>query len=142
MSRFVIFFNRKKSNVANPRVFAGGANSRGWGRAEAPGPARGMFKSRAEARINITGRRSGPAREIPISLVVCPAWHVRFPDYVLSCFALFLLLLDVSWPRCARWPAPSSVLWAAARCPQPAHAVESVMPLYRPSIPLGAVRFT
>ena len=60
MSRFVIFSNSKKSNVSNPTVFAGGANSRRWGRAgpsrrrlaqPAPGPAGDIFsKPRAQAR--------------------------------------------------------------------------------------------
>ena len=52
-SRFVIFSNSKKSNISNPTVFAGGANSRRWGRAgprrrrlaqPAPGPAGDIFK--------------------------------------------------------------------------------------------------
>ena len=52
MSRFVIFSNCKKSNISNPTVFAGGANSRRWGRAgpgrrrlaqPAPGPAGDIF---------------------------------------------------------------------------------------------------
>ena len=37
MPRFVILSNSKNSNIFNPTVFAGGANSRRWGRA---GPGR------------------------------------------------------------------------------------------------------
>ena len=92
MSRFVIFSNSKKSNVSNPTVFAGGANSRRWGRAgpsrrrlaqPAPGPAGDVFKitgpsptksvrfqshatlARPRQRVsNLTGRLPGLAREI------------------------------------------------------------------------------
>lgn len=50
MSRFVMFANSKKSSTSNPRVFAGEANSRGWGRAgpTARDPARDMFESQGE----------------------------------------------------------------------------------------------
>ena len=92
MSRFVMFPNCKKSNISNPTVFAGGANSRRWGRAgpsrrrlaqPAPGPAgdiskitspsptrSGRFQSHATSarpshRVsNLTGRLHGLAREI------------------------------------------------------------------------------
>ena len=92
MSRFVIFSNSNKSNISNPTVFAGGANSRRWGRAgpsrrrlaqPAPGPAGDIFKitgpsptrsvrfqshatsARSGQRVsNLTGRLPGLAREI------------------------------------------------------------------------------
>ena len=92
MSRFVIFSNSKKSNISNPTVFAGGANSRRSGRVgpsrrrlvqPAPGPAGDIFKitgpsptrparfqshatsARPRQRVsNLTGRLPGLAREI------------------------------------------------------------------------------
>ena len=92
MSRFVIFSNCKKSHISNSTVFAGGANSRRWGRAgpgrwrltqPAPGPAGDIFKitgpsptrsvifqshatsARPGQRVaNLTGRLHGLAREI------------------------------------------------------------------------------
>ena len=53
MSCFVILSNCKKSNISNPAVFAGGTNSRRWGRAgpsrrrraqPSPGPVGDIFK--------------------------------------------------------------------------------------------------
>ena len=92
MSRFVILSNFIKSNISNPTVFAGGANSRRWGRAglsrrrlaqPAPGTAGNIFKTtgpsptrsvrfqshatsaRPRQRVsNLTGRLPGLACEI------------------------------------------------------------------------------
>ena len=80
----------------------------------APGPARDVFKSRAQARpglwdFNPTRRRPRPARDISISLVVCLAWPMRFSEYFRFFFALCLLLLEVSRPQRVRQPAPSGV---------------------------------
>ena len=68
------------------------------------------FKSRAQARpglwdSNPTRRRPGPASEFPVSLVVCPAWPVRFSEYF-RCFFVLCLLLEVSRRRRARQPFP------------------------------------
>ena len=150
MSRFVIFSNSKKSNLSNPTVFAGGANSRRWGRAgasrrrlaqPAPGPAGDIFKitgpspirpvrlqahatARPRQRVsNLTGRLPGLAREI------------------LRIFSLFLRA--VSPPRgfeattCSLARAPR-LLWGVARSLQSAYEAESDMPLYRPSDTVGA----
>ena len=93
-SRFVIFSNCQKSNISNPTVFAGGANSRRWGGAgpsrrrlvqPTPGPAGDTFKitgpsptrsvrfqshatsARPGQRVsNLTGRLPGPALDILI----------------------------------------------------------------------------
>ena len=123
MSRFVLFSNCKKSNIANPTVFAGGANSRRWGRAgpsrrrlahTAPGPAGDIFKitgpspTRSE-RFQSTRCRPGPASEFPISLVVCPAWPVRFSEYF-RFFFVVCLLLEVSRQQRARSPGPAASL--------------------------------
>ena len=155
MSRFVIFSNSKKSNISNPTVFAGGANSRRWGRAgpsrrrlaqPAPGPAGDIFKitgpsptrsvrfqshatsARPGQRVsNLTGRLPGLAREI------------------LRIFSLFLRA--VSPPRgfeaatCSLARAPR-LLWGVARSLQPAYEAESAMPLYRPSDTFGAAWVT
>ena len=92
MSRFMSRRDIFKSNISNPTVFAGGANSRRWGRAgpgrrrlaqPAPGPAGDIFKitspsptrsgrfqshatsARPHQRVyNLTGRLPGLAREI------------------------------------------------------------------------------
>ena len=92
MSRLVLFSNCRNSNIFNPTVFAGGSNSRGWGRAgpsrrhlaqSAPGPAGDIFKitgpsptrsvrfqshatsARPGQRVfNLTGHLPGLAREI------------------------------------------------------------------------------
>ena len=156
MSRFVIFSNSKKSNISNPTVFAGGANSRRWGRAgpsrrrlaqPAPGPAGDIFKitgpsptrsvrfqshatsARSGQRVsNLTGRLPGLAREI------------------LRIFSLFLRAA-VSPPRgfeaatCLLARAPR-LLWGVARSLQPAYEAESAMPLYRPSDTVGAAWVT
>ena len=139
MSRFVIFSNCKKYIISNPTVVAGGANYRSWGRAEptAPGPARDIFKSQAQARpglrdSNHARRRPGPASEFPISLVVCPAWPVAF----LRIFSLFLRAVS---PRGFEATTCSLVraqrlVWEVARCPQSAYEAEPVMPLHRVSL--------
>ena len=92
MSLFAIFSICKKSNISNPTVFVGGANSRRWGRAgpsrrrlaqPAPDPAGDIFRitgpsptrsvrfqslatsARPGQRVsNLTGRLPGLAREI------------------------------------------------------------------------------
>ena len=153
MSRFVIFSNSKKSNISNSTVFAGGANSRRWGRAgpgrrrlaqPAPGPAGDIFKitspsptrsgrfqshatsARPHQRVsNLTGRLPGLAREI------------------LRIFSLFLRAAVSPPPRgfeaatCLLARAPR-FLWGVARSLQPAYEAESAMPLYRPSDTVGA----
>ena len=143
MSRFVILSNSKKSNISNPTVFAGGANSRRGGRAgpsrrrlaqPAPGPAGDIFKitgpspvrsvrfqshatsARPRLRVcNLTGRLPGLAREI------------------LRIFSLFLRAVSpprgfevVTWSL-ARAPR---LLWGVARPLQSAYEAESAMPLY------------
>ena len=152
MSRFVIFSSSKKSNISHPTVFAGGANSRRWGRAgpsrrrlaqPAPGPAGGICKitgpsptrsvrfqshatsARPRQRVsNLTGRLPVLAREI------------------LRIFSLFLRA--VSPPRgfeaatCSLARAPR-LLWGVARSLQSAYEAESAMPLYRLSDTVGAV---
>ena len=156
MSRFVIFSNSKKSNISNPTVFAGGANSRRWGRAgpsrrrlaqPAPGPAGDIFKitgpsptrsvrfqshatsARPRQRVsNLTGRLPGLAREI------------------LRIFSLFLRAVSPP-PRgfeaatCSLARAPR-LLWGVARSLQSAYEAESAMPLYRPSDTVGAAWVT
>ena len=152
MSCFVIFSNSKKSNISNPTIFAGGANSRRWGRAgpsrrrlaqPAPGPAGDSFKitgpsptrsvrfqshatsARPRQRVsNLTGRLPGLA---------------RFSKYF-RCFSVLCL----SPPRgfeaatCSLARAPR-LLWGVARSLQSAYEAESAMPLYRPSDTVGAV---
>ena len=157
MSRFVIFSNCRQSNIiSNPTVFAGGANSRRWGRAgpslrrlaqPAPGLASDAFKitgpnptrpvrfqshatsARPRQRVsNLTGRLPGLARVI------------------LIIFSLFLRA--VSPPRgfeaattCSLARAPR-LLWGVARSLQSAYEAESVMPLCRPSDTVGEVWVT
>ena len=143
MSRFAIFSNSKTSNISNPTVFAGGANSRRWGRAgrsrrclaqPAPGPAGDIFKitgpsptrpvrfqshatsARPRQRVsNLTGRLPGLAREI------------------LTIFSLFFRA--VSPPRgfeaattCSLAQAPR-LLWGVARSLQSVYEAESAMSL-------------
>ena len=154
-SRFVIFSISKKSNISNLTVFAGGANSRRWGRAgpgrprlaqRAPGPAGDVFESQAQARPGLsdshpTRRRPRPASEFPISLIVCPAWPVRFSEY----FAVFLRA--VSPPQgfeaatCSLARAPW-LPWGVARSLHSAYAAESAMHLHRPSDTVGAAWVT
>ena len=156
MSRFAIFSNSETSNISNPTVFAGGANSRRWGRAgpsrrrlaqPAPGPAGDIFKitgpsptrsvrfqshatsARPRQRVsNLTGRLPGLAREI------------------LRIFSLFLRAVSPP-PRgfeaatCLLARAPR-LLWRVARSLQPAYEAESAMPLYRPSDTFGAAWVT
>ena len=74
-------------------------------------------KSRGQARpglgdSNPTRRRPGPAREFPISLVVCPAWPVRFSEY----FAVFPCCVSSSRFRCSNVlvsPGPAASLGLA-----------------------------
>ena len=137
-------------------VFAGGANSRRWGRAgprrrrlaqPAPGPAGDTFKiispsptrsgrfqshvtsTRPGQRVsNITGRLSGLAREI---LRIC---------------SLFLRAVSPP-PRgfeattCSLARAPR-LLWGVARSLQSAYEAESAMPLYRLSDTVGSAWVT
>ena len=156
MSRFMIFSNCKKSNISNPTVFAGGVNSRRWGRARpsrrrlaqpAPGPAGDLFKitgpsptisvkfqshatsARPGQRVsNVTGRLPGLAREI------------------LRIFSL--LLRAVSPPplsfgaaTCSLARAPR-LLCGVAHSLQLAYDAESAMPLYRRSDTVGAAWVT
>ena len=150
----MIFSNCKKSNISNPTVFAGGANSRRWGRAglflylaqPAPGPAGDIFKlisqsptrsgrfqshvtpARPGQRVsNITGRLPGLAREIP---------------------RIFSLFLRAVYPprgfeasTCSLARAPR-LLWGVARSIQSAYEAESAMPLYRLSNTVGAAWVT
>ena len=95
MSRFVIFSNDQKSNIYNPRVFAGGAFSRRCDRAGPgrPRPAQPVIFSNHGPKPDPVceipmSRAVGPAGEIQVSLVVCPAWPVRFSSYFCSFFAL------------------------------------------------------
>ena len=144
MSRSAIFSNSETSNISNPTVFAGGANSRRWGRAgprrrrpaqPAPGPAGDIFNiishsptrsgrfqshvtsARPGQRVsNITGRLPGLAREI------------------LRISSLFLRAVSPS-PRGFEEAACSlaraqRLLWGVARSLQSAHKAESVMPQY------------
>ena len=155
-SRFVIFSNCQKSNISNPTVFAGGANSRRWGGAgpsrrrlvqPTPGPAGDTFKitgpsptrsvrfqshatsARPGQRVsNLTGRLLGLARAI------------------LRIFSLFLRVVSPP-PRgfevaaCSLARAPR-LLWEVARSLQSAYEAESAMPLYRPSDTVGAAWVT
>ena len=156
MSRFVIFSNSKKSNISNPTVFAGGANSRRWGRAgpsrrrlaqPAPGPAGDIFKitgpsptrsvrfqshatsARPGQRVsNLTGRLPGLAREI---LIIFPLFlHAVSP-----------LPRGFEAATCSLARAPR-LLWGVARSLQSAYEAESAMPLYRPSDTVGAAWVT
>ena len=156
MSRFVIFSNSKKSDISNPTVFAGGANSRRWGRAgpsrrrpaqPAPGPAGDIFKitgpsptrsvrfqphatsARPRQRVsNLAGHLPGLVREIP------------------RIFSLFLRAVSPP-PRgfeaatCSLARAPR-LLWGVACSLQSAYEAESAMPLYRPSGTVDAVWVT
>ena len=148
----MIFSNSKKSDISNPAVFAGGANSRRWGRAgpsrrglaqPAPGPAGDVFKitgpsptrsvrfqshatsARPRQRVsNLTGRLPGLAREI------------------LRIFSLFLRAVSppprgFEAPTCSLAQA-SRLLWGVARFLQSAYEAESAMPLYGPSDTVGA----
>ena len=155
MSRFVILSNSKKCNISFPPIFAGGANSRRWGRAgpsrrrlaqPAPGPADDTFKTtgpsptksvrfqshatsaRPRQRVsNLTGRLPGLAREI---------------------FKIFLLFLSaVSPPRgfeaaTCSLARPSRFLWGRARSLQSAYEGNFAMPLYPPSHTVGAAWVT
>ena len=152
MSRFVIFSNSKKSNISNPTIFPGGQTLGGGvepGRADGAWPSlrpaqRVIFsKSRAQARTglgdsNPMRRRPGPGNEFPISLVVCPAWPVRFSRV----FSLFLRALspprDFEAAMCSLARAPR-LLWGVARSLQSAYEAESALPLYRASGTVGAV---
>ena len=78
-----------------PTLGGGVEPGRADGAWPSPRPAqRVMFsKSRAQARpglgdSNPSRRRPGPASEFPISLVVCPAWPVRFSEYFRRFFVL------------------------------------------------------
>ena len=110
-------------------VFAGGANSRRWGRAgrgrlrlaqPAPGPEGDIFTSRASPspawpvrfHSHATSARLGSASKFPISLVVCPAWPVRFSEY----FAVFPCCVSSSRFRCSNVlvsPGPAASLGLA-----------------------------
>ena len=151
MSRFVIFSNSKKSNISNPTVFAGGANSRRSGRVgpsrrrlvqPAPGPAGDIFK--------ITG--PSPTRPVRFQFHATsarPRQRVsnltgRLPGLVREILRIFSLILrTVSPPRgfeaatCSLARAPR-LLWEVARSLQSAYEAESAMPLYRPSDTVGA----
>ena len=156
MSRFVIFSGSNKSNISNPTIFAGGANSGRWGRAgpsrrrlaqPAPGPAGDTFKitgpsptravgyqshamsARSGQRVsNLTGRLPGLVREI------------------LRIFSLFLRAVPPP-PRgfegatCSSARAPR-LLWGVARSLQSAYEAESATPLYHPSDTVGAAWVT
>ena len=150
MSCFVIFSGSNKSNISNPTIFAGGANSRRLGRAgpsrrrlaqPAPGPAGDIFK--------ITG--PSPTRSLrfqPHATSVRPRQLVsnhtgRLPGPAREIFRIFSLLLRaVSPPRdfeaamCSLARAPQ-LLWGVARSLQSAYQAESAMPLYRPSDTVG-----
>ena len=147
MSRFAIFSNSETSNISNPTVFAGGANSRRWGQAgpsrrrlaqPAPGPAGDIAKSRAQARpglgdSNPARRRPGPASEFPISLT-------RLPGLVREILRIFSLFLRAVSPPPRGFEAATCSLaraqrlpWGVARSLQSAYEPESSMPLYRPS---------
>ena len=156
MSRFVIFSISKKSTISIPTVFEGGANSRRWGRAgpsrrrlaqPAPGPAGDIFKITGPSptrsvRFQSPRRRLGPASEVPISLVVCPAWPVRFSRI----FSLFLRAVSPP-PRgfeaatCSLARAPR-LFGGVARSLQSAYEAESAMPLCRRLDTVGAVWVT
>ena len=71
ISPFVIIFKKKKTDISNPTVFAGGAYPRRWGRAgpgrprltqPAPGPAGDIFRGgrRYFSRREITALVGGP----------------------------------------------------------------------------------
>ena len=154
MSRFVTFSNCKKSIISNPTVFAGGANSRRWGRA-------------GRSRSRLPQPAPGPECDFQITSS-SPAWCVRFQSHatsarpgqqvsnligrlpglvreILRIFSLFLRAA-VS-PRgfeaatCLSARAPR-VLWGDARSLRPAYEAESAMPLYRPSDTVGAAWVT
>ena len=91
-------------------TFGGGVEpGRADGAWPGPRPAQRVIfsKSRAQARPGLwdsdpTRRRPGPASELPISLVVYPAWPVRFSEYFRCFFVLCLLPLEVSRQQRAR----------------------------------------
>ena len=72
MPRFVILSNSKNSNIFNPTVFAGGANSRRWGRAGPgrPRPGHVIFSNH--------GPKTDLVCDIPIPRDVGPARPARF----------------------------------------------------------------
>ena len=140
MLRLVIFESCEKSNISNLRVFAGGPTLADGAGTSAPGPAREMFKSRAEATRSVRFQPQRPSARL----------GSRFQFHWLSArpgtrdSQIIFTLRAVSPPRGFVVAAVCSLarahqcLWAVARCPQPAYEIESVIPRYRPSIPLGA----
>ena len=154
MSRFVIFSSGKKTNVSNSTVFAGGANSRRWGRA-------------GRSRSRLPQPAPGPECDFQITSS-SPAWCVRFQSHATSARPgqqvsnligrlpglardipriLSLFLRAVSPPprgfeaaTCSLARAPWLILESLAL--QPAYEAESAMPLYRPSDTVGAAWVT
>ena len=76
ISRFVIFSKSKKSNIPNPTVFAGGANSRRWGRA---GPSRRRPAQRVIFQNH--GPKPDQVCEIPVPRDVGPAPPASFQSH-------------------------------------------------------------
>ena len=154
ISRFVIFSNSKKSNISNPTVFAGGANSRRWGRAgpnrrrlaqPAPGPAGDIFK--------ITG--PSPTRSVRFQSHATSAWPRqrvsnltgRLPGLARKILRIFSLFLRAVSPpprgfEAATCSLAPRLLWGVARSLQSTNEAESVMLLCRPSDTVGAAWVT
>ena len=150
-SCFVIFSNCKKIQYFKSKDHCGWSQLSGWGRAE-PGRA-GRARS-CPLEVQIMGR--SPTRPVRFQSHRPSAQPGprdsnltrRLPGLAGEIFRFFSLSLrSVSPPRgfvaamCllarAQW-----CLWAAARYSRPAYEVESVIPLYRPSKPLGAAWVT
>ena len=154
MSRFVIFSNCKKSNISNPTFFAGGANSRRWGRAgpsrrhlaqPAPGPAGDIFKISSPSPTRSGSPRDvGPAR--PASFQSLTGHLPGLASEILRMFSLFLCAVSPP-PRgfeaatCSLARAPR-LLWGVARSLQSAYEAESAMPLCQLSDTVGAAWVT
>ena len=155
MSRFMSPRDIFKSNISNPTVFAGGANSRRWGRAgpsrrrlaqPAPGPAGDTFKITGPSSTRSVRFQSHATSTRPHQRVSNLSGHL--PGLAREIFRIFSLLLRaVSPPRgfeaatCSLARAPR-LLWGVARSLQSAYEAESATPLYRPSDTVDAAWVT
>ena len=154
MSRFVIFSNCKKSHISNSTVFAGGANSRRWGRA---GPGRWRLAQPAPGQAGDNFKITGPSPTTSVrfqshATSARPGQRVanltgRLPGLAREILRIFSPFLRAVSPRgfaeatCSLAGAPR-LLWEVARCLQSAYEAESATPLYRPSDTVDAAWVT
>ena len=145
MSRFVILSNSKKSNISNPTVFAGGANSRRGGRAgpsrrrlaqPAPGPAGDIFKITGPSPVRSVRFQSHATSARP-RLRVCNLTG-RLPGLAREILRIFSLFLRAVFPPPRGFEAATCslaralrLLWGVARSLQSTYEAESTMPLKR-----------